>query len=86
MLAISKEADLNRLVQGGQLYWSFPFSKDSLYQPTNLSKLFKGYPFECCGSYYSKKFGNILDSFKFKKFQNHTGRAMPKDKKVNGQA
>jgi hypothetical protein len=24
-----------------------------------------------------------LDSFKFQKFQNHTGRAMPKDKKVN---
>ncbi len=25
-----KQADLNWLVQGGQLYWTFPFSKTSL--------------------------------------------------------
>jgi hypothetical protein len=30
MFAISKAADLNQLVQGGQLYWAFPFSKGSL--------------------------------------------------------
>jgi len=28
------EADLNKLVQGGQLYWAFPFSKGSLVQPS----------------------------------------------------
>jgi hypothetical protein len=27
MFAVSKAADLNKLVQGGQLYWAFPFSK-----------------------------------------------------------
>jgi len=27
---MSKVADLNQLVQGGQLYWAFPFSKGSL--------------------------------------------------------
>ncbi len=27
---VSKAADLNWLVQGGQLYWIFPFSEDSL--------------------------------------------------------
>jgi hypothetical protein len=27
-----KAADLNQLVQGGQQYWSFPYSKDSMVQ------------------------------------------------------
>jgi hypothetical protein len=31
-IAISKAADLNLSVQGGQLYWFFPFSKDSLVE------------------------------------------------------
>jgi len=26
MFSVSKAADLNLLVQGGQLYWAFPFS------------------------------------------------------------
>ncbi len=30
MFAISKAADLNQLVQGGHLYWAFPFSNSSL--------------------------------------------------------
>ncbi len=30
MFVISKAADLNYLVQGGQLQWFFPFSEDSL--------------------------------------------------------
>ncbi len=30
MFALSKAADLNWLVQGGQLYWAFPFSKVSV--------------------------------------------------------
>jgi hypothetical protein len=30
MFALSKAADLNYLVQGGQLYWALPFSKVSL--------------------------------------------------------
>jgi hypothetical protein len=30
MFAISKAADLNQLVHGGQLYRAFPFSKGSL--------------------------------------------------------
>ncbi len=28
---MSKAADLSYLVQGGQLYWAFPFSEDSLF-------------------------------------------------------
>ncbi len=32
-----KWADLNKSVQGGQLYWSFPFSKGSL-QKVNIAK------------------------------------------------
>jgi len=31
MFAISKAADLNWLVRGGQLYWVFPFRKGSLF-------------------------------------------------------
>ncbi len=31
MFVISKAADLNNLVQGGQLYWAFRFSKGSLH-------------------------------------------------------
>jgi hypothetical protein len=31
-IAISKAADLNLSVQGGQLYLFFPFSKDSLVE------------------------------------------------------
>ncbi len=30
MFAMPKAAGLNELVQGGQLYWAFPFSKGSL--------------------------------------------------------
>jgi hypothetical protein len=30
ILSVLKAANLNQLVQGGQLYWAFPFSKDSL--------------------------------------------------------
>jgi hypothetical protein len=30
MFAVSKSADLNQLLQGGKLYWAFPFSKGSL--------------------------------------------------------
>ena len=33
MIAISKAADLIELIQGGQLYWAFPFSKGSLPKP-----------------------------------------------------
>ncbi len=38
MFAISKAANLNSLVQGGQLYLAFPFSKGSLSQalPANI--------------------------------------------------
>jgi len=32
MFALSKVADLSELVQGGQLYRAFPFSKGSLAQ------------------------------------------------------
>ncbi len=32
MFSISKVADLNKLVQGGQLYWAFPFSSCFLVQ------------------------------------------------------
>jgi hypothetical protein len=40
MFSISKEAYLNLLVQGGQMYRAFPFSKGSLPPPT--SKTYKG--------------------------------------------
>ncbi len=36
MFVISKDADLNQFVQGGQLYLSFPFSKGSLLYATIL--------------------------------------------------
>jgi hypothetical protein len=38
MFALSKAANLNQLVQGGQLYRAFPFSKVSLPQPTRLAR------------------------------------------------
>ncbi len=38
MFPISKEVDLNKLVQGGQLYWAFPFSKGSLVVVTDNDK------------------------------------------------
>jgi hypothetical protein len=34
MFAITKAVDLNWLVQGGQQYWAFPFSKGSLIECT----------------------------------------------------
>ncbi len=38
MFAISKAADLNKLEQGGQLYWAFPFAKGSLdYRKKNFN-------------------------------------------------
>jgi hypothetical protein len=33
MFAMPKVADLNDLLQGGQLYWAFPFSKGSMIKP-----------------------------------------------------
>ncbi len=30
MIPLSKAAYLNKLLEGGQLYWAFPFSKDSV--------------------------------------------------------
>ncbi len=35
-----KAADLNQLVQGGQLYWAFHFSKDSLLNYSKVSSIF----------------------------------------------
>ncbi len=35
MFAASKADKLNMLVQGGQLYWAFPFRKSSLAEVTN---------------------------------------------------
>jgi hypothetical protein len=37
ILSVLKAADLNELVQGDQLYWSFPFSKDSLARSIKLA-------------------------------------------------
>jgi hypothetical protein len=41
MFALSKAADLICLVQGGQLYWAFPFSKGSLLIPKKKSQNYK---------------------------------------------
>ncbi len=37
MFELSKVADLNELVQGGQLYCAFPFSKGSLSKVSNFA-------------------------------------------------
>ncbi len=37
MFALSKAADPNQLVHGGQLYWALPFSKTSLVLPLPLA-------------------------------------------------
>ncbi len=41
MFTIQKAADVNVLVQGGPLYWAFPFSKGSLLLGNfvNLNKI-----------------------------------------------
>jgi hypothetical protein len=39
MFVLSKAADPNKLVKGGQMYWSFPFCKTSLVKPTAIHKL-----------------------------------------------
>ncbi len=39
MFAVSKAADLNQLGQGGQLYWTFPFSKVSLVRVLLYSRV-----------------------------------------------
>ena len=43
MFIMSKEVDLNQLVQGGQLYRAFPFSNASLVN-ASLRKCTKLYP------------------------------------------
>ncbi len=38
MFVMSKATNLNYLVQGGQLYWAFPFCKGSLVGASQTSK------------------------------------------------
>jgi hypothetical protein len=42
MFAVSKASDLNWLVQGGQWYWAFPFSKGSLSEANLIMRPWNG--------------------------------------------
>ncbi len=45
LVSVLKAADLNSLVQGGQPYWSFHFSKDSLEQVITEIKIREKFDF-----------------------------------------
>jgi hypothetical protein len=40
MFALSKAADLKLLLQGGQMYWAFPFGKGSLISGKNTGGVY----------------------------------------------
>ncbi len=60
MFAVSKAADLNQLVQGGQLYWAIPFNKGSLAPLFQVLEFESSYPYSLHKEEYCK---NILIGF-----------------------
>ena len=55
MFSILKAADLNDLVQGGQLYWAFPFTKGSMMKFIHSGQI--------SGRKVKQAFKLILDTF-----------------------
>ncbi len=60
MFSILKAADLNDLVEGGQLYWAFPFTKGSL-----MKFIHSG---QNSGRKVKQTFKLILDTFEIEKY------------------